>query len=226
MAFFKVTQKQSGGGGGQISEIVRVTQTEWASTTPDTNKIYLVTTDNGKMILKQYQGNQRILRKGDVSDYVFYYEDLVFADAYISGNYYDDYYIPTGIILNSTDNINRDWQLEFSITRDEMGYEEPIIGTRSNGGTYLEIYTMGNSDQLGIYGNFGDYNRLGNINDGQDVVINCENNVWTVTVDGVQTMQRTITRSVDETNELIIGDYRAYYIFHKTMNYIGFKWLT
>lgn len=229
MAWYKCIGNSGGGGSSEISEIVRLTETEWNNlSTKDNNKIYNVTNSNGDMIKKTYQGNRRILRKSDISDYEFWYEDLRFPRYYISGDFAMQYYwINDGIQIFLNENLNRGWQLEFNVD-PQSSNENPIIGTASSNPSSataptqnLEIYPRGSN--LLLYGKISA--KIPNAI-GEDVIIKYENGTVTVYVNDVVAYTTNFTPVADTDNYFIIGDYRNNYCFEGVMNYIGFKWLS
>lgn len=225
MAWFKCVGNS---GGGNISETVRLTETEWNNlSVKDNNKIYYVTNDNGDMVIYTYQGNRRILNyKNDISDYEFWYEDLKFPRNMSGADYaYSYYWLDHGIKLNSTENFGRSWQLEFNVSpQNGSSNENVVIGTTTSGDQNIEIY-MGNTNNamLYLYGKISAY--IANARD-KDVVIKFENNVVTVTVDGTLTNTINYTPTVDNNNYFVVANYRNYYCYSGIMKYIGFKWLS
>ena len=218
----------SEGGVSEISEIVRLTETEWNNlSVKDNNKIYYVTNGNGDMVLYTYQGNRRILNyKNDISDYEFWYEDLKFPRNMGSADYaYSYYWLDNGIKLNSTENLGRSWQLEFNVSPENgTSRENAVIGTSTSDYQNIEIY-MGNTNNamLYLYGKISA--NIPNARD-KDVIIKFENNVVTVTIDGVLTNTINYTPTEDNNNYFVVANYRDNYCYSGYMNYIGFKWLS
>ena len=219
------------GGSEKVTETVRLTETEWNNlSVKDNNKIYYVTNANGDMIRKTYQGNRRILRKSDISDYEFWYEDLRFPRYYNSGDFARQYYwINDGVQIFLNENLNRGWQLEFNVD-PQSSNENPIIGTASSNPSSataptqnLEIYPQGSTSTLLLYGKISATipNAIG-----EDVIIKYENGTITVYINDVVVYTTNFTPVADTDNYFIIGDYRNNYCFEGVMNYIGFKWLS
>ncbi len=198
------------------------------------DEIYLVTNSDGVMVREQYQGADRILRKGDISAYAFYYEDLVFPSAY-HNNYQPltNYCIDSGFSLYHTDNVNRDWQIEFNVhaVPNNVGGDIVVVGNALLSGSQTrpsnltEIYLDSSNDL--IIGLVSETN-VGNAQD-KDVVIRKVGTTITVTIDGTEVYNATFpytTGGTGNDEHLFIGNYRNTYVFSGIINYIGFKWLT
>lgn len=214
--------------GGEISETVRLTETEWNNlSVKDNNKIYYITNDNGDMIIYTYQGNRRILNyKNDISDYVFWYEDLKFPRDMISADYAKEYYwLDNNIMLNSTENLGRSWQLEFNVSpQTGSSSEKVVIGTDTSSDQNVEFYITG-AGSLCLYGQGFNDDNCGNVVN-KNVIVKFENNIITVTVDNILVITKNYTPTVDNNNYFVVANYRDYYCFNGYMNYIGFKWLS
>jgi hypothetical protein len=198
----------------------------------DNSKIYLVTNNTGDMVKYQYQGSRRLLRKQNISDYEFWYEDLMFPIGMSSNssgklNSYEHYYINTWIQINSTANRGRPWQLEFCVNQmigNGSSSEGVVFGTPTNSNQNFEFY-LGSNNNLYLYGTGFNDDNCGDVQ-GKDVVMSYENDVLTVTVDGVVTKTKNYSPSSDDNvNTAYIANYRGNYCFSGMMNYIGFKWL-
>lgn len=218
-----------GGGGQDISEIVRLTSTEYdALQTKDDTKLYQIgTSAASELITKSFQGNKRILRKQDISDYEFWYEDLYFPYKYNSS----DYILPFGFGIETQENYQKNWQLEFKVTiptgTDPNSSEFPVFGTVDSSGRYLEFYVSRNGTGFKIFSNDYSDSSVGNLS-GTDVVVKREGNVLTISSDGVTTATLTWNgSSYDDSALMYIGRYKRsnLYLMSGFIEYIGFKWL-
>lgn len=226
----------SGGGSSEISEIVRLTETEWNNlSTKDNNKIYNVTNSNGDMIRKTYQGNRRILRKQDISDYEFWYEDLIFPDVLsVSNNNYHNnarnYAINTGIEIFSSSNYQKSFEIDFKVnpvfnTSDSHRYGN-IIAKNNYTSPEFQIYVDEQISGVGITNGSMD-SRISNMfNKDIQYVFDRDNGNVKMYVDDVLTDTQSLTTSIEADNPLLIGLYGTYSPFNGIINYIGFKWLT
>ena len=207
----------------------------------DSDKLYLITNSNGEMIKYNYLGNNRLTRyktPEEIEDYEFWYEDLVFpmgmSSSSSDNNYYGNYWINSNIKLFSTENIDKNWQIEFNIKAQRgsgSSSDTVILGTPTNSSRYFEFFVSSSGEKLGLYG--ADYNGTeycGEVNiTNKDVIIKYENKILTVTIDGTLVKTKDLSsRSVDNTNTFYVARYSSSrdYCFNGTMNYIGFKWLT
>lgn len=224
MVYFKCM----GNGGGKITGTIRLTETEWNNlSVKDNNKIYYITNENDDMIIYTYQGNRRILNyKNDISDYEFWYEDLKYPRNMGGADYaYNYYWLDNGIKLNSTENLGRSWQLEFNASpQSGTSNDKVVIGTDTSSDQNIEIYYGGNNyATLYLYGKISV--TIQNARD-KDIIVKFENNVVTVTVDGVLTNTVNYTPVEDNNNYFVVGNYRNNYSFNGYINYVGFKWLS
>ena len=222
-------------GSEQINEVVRLTQTEYDNlATKYNNKLYLITNSNKDMIYKQYQGNRRILRKQDISDYEFWYEDLIFPDVLsVSNNNYHNnarnYAINTGIEIFSSSNYQKSFEIDFKVnpvfnTSDSHRYGN-IIAKNNYTSPEFQIYVDEQINGVGITNGSMD-SRISNMfNKDIRYVFDRDNGNVKMYVDDVLTDTQSLTTSIEADNPLLIGLYGTYSPFNGTINYIGFKWL-
>ncbi len=214
----------------------------------ESNKIYLITNENGDMILYQYQGNNRILRKDDISDYEFWYEDVIFPDyLYLSSSSYhnsaSNYAIPTTVEINSSENYQKSFEIDFNIK--PVFNQDPdtkhqycnIIANKiyNTSGHLFQIFAKNSSNipvlGIGDGGTDVEYTSAGDItNKDIRVVYDRDESKRKIYIDNVLIDERAISSSVVENNNpLQIGLYgtisSAYSPFNGKFNYIGFKWL-
>lgn len=212
------------------------------------DEIYLITNENGDMILYQYQGNNRILRKDDISDYEFWYEDVIFPDyLYLSSSSYhnsaSNYAIPTTVEINSSENYQKSFEIDFNIkpvfNQDSSITHQycNIIANKiyNSSGHLFQIFAKNSSNVpvlgIGDGGTDVDYTSAGDItNKDIRVVYDRDESKRKIYIDNVLIDERAISSSVVENNNpLQIGLYgtisSAYSPFNGKINYIGFKWL-
>ena len=222
----KMTQKVRG--------CITLTKEEYNALTEKDNAIIYNIVDAGRpfRVLEQYQGDKRVtLYKDNVSDYEFWYEELTFPTQSTGDFDADQAAIVTEVDINSTETINRDWQLEFRFVPNANGYgtsEYPIVGSFSSSGSGLvEFYTQSSSlNGFWLYGSSLSDNNIGDMRD-KDVMIKVESHVLTVYADGELIYTKSdYSPSSHESNPLTIGSYRMNYLYSGKIKYVGFKWLS
>lgn len=224
-----------GGGGTDISEIVRLTEAEWSNLqTKDNDKIYLVTNDHGDMVRKQFQGNRRILREQHPENYNVYYEDLYFPANLDTntGKYHsaDQYAFDTDIYPFSSENSSRSFEVTFNV--------EPHLSQNYGNILALHTYQSGYVGQIyvhttdNIYG-FGIalqsssdvYRHLSDItNKDVRIVVDKTNLEVKCYVDDVLVNTSSFTNFTYD-SPFRIGFYGGYSPFNGKMNYVSFRWL-
>ena len=211
-----------------------LTKTEYnALETKDNTIIYNIVTEGRPFrVLEQYQGDRRItLYKDDVSDYEFWYEELMFPTNSVGEFEAEQAAIVTTVDINNTETIDRDWQLEFYFTPNDNRYgtsEYPVVGSLSgNGNGNIELYTQSSNLQgFWLYGSSLPDSNIGDIKN-KDVKITVENHVFRLWADGELIYTKNDYNPGSHTsNPLTIGSYRMNYLFSGKIKYVGFKWLT
>lgn len=222
----KITKSVKGG--------ITLTKTEYnALETKDNAIIYNITTEGRPFrVLEQYQGDKRItLYKDNVSSYEFWYEELTFPTQSTGDFGPDQAAIVTEVDINSTETVDRDWQMEFCFVPNENGYgtsEYPVIGSFNGSGSgVVEFYTQKSSlNGFWLYGSSLPDNNIGDMRN-KDILIKVENHVFKLWAD--ETLIYTnndYNPGSHESNPLIIGSYRMNYLYSGKIKYIGFKWLS
>lgn len=194
----------------------------------DSDKIYLVTNKNGDMVRKQYQGIKRILRKEDISDYEFYYEDLYFpASLDVQSSVYNsarNYAIDTGIELFSNENYQKSFEIVFKVNPHLSQSYGNIFAKNNYTTPSFQIYCS-NDNKIGIT-----YNTDHIYNDcaGKDIkiIVDRINNEYKFYADNVLIDTQSITNWTENNNSSLIGLYGVYSPYNGFIEYIGFKWLT
>lgn len=235
MAWFKCT---GGSGGGIIlpNTIWYGTKSQFdALTSKDPGTLYYVkriangdssNINNSRGI---YIGEDQIFppKRGG---YDLWIENLYFPDTNDTGLTNTDYQIDTGLAFCSSDNISRDWQLEFKATLStgSISGDQVICGCGNSNGMLYEVY-LNTSGGLCIYGSgISDGQKVADAN-GHDIklIFSRANNTIEVYKDG--TLETTLTGigspSANDAYELGICKYKNSYRFHGTINYMKFKWL-
>ena len=148
-------------------------------------------------------------------------------DYYIENvNLANNNYIDTQIPIFSSENISRDWQIDFKMSTSASG-EKPYIGTSERSGKTIELYLDNNGTHLYMEeGGFPDSPLAATIED-KDVTITMISNVITIKADDDIVIQKT-TNSTTGNNTLLIGRYvgGSTYHYNGYCDYFGFKWLT
>lgn len=226
-----------GGGGTDISEMVRLTEAEWSNLqTKDEDKIYLICNDQKDMIRKMYQGNRRILKKEDISEYEIWYEDLWFPYylATSSGYTYsaDRYAFDTDLEPFSSENYQRSFEVCCKINpilNQNYGNIMASHSYRSN--KVFQFYFYRSDNGIGTAfksdGNTIEISSDCRNKDLRMVVDRSNQNACTVSIyiDDVLAGSAEFTNFTDSDNPLRIGLYDTYSPFNGYIDYIGFKWL-
>lgn len=148
-------------------------------------------------------------------------------DYYIENvNLANNNYIDTQIPIFSSDNITRDWQIDFKMHTSASG-EKPYIGTSQRSGKTIELYLDNSGTHLYMEeGGFPDSPLASSIED-KDVTITMISNVITIKADDDIVIQKTSNQTTG-TNTLLIGKYVGgnEYHYNGYCDYFGFKWLT
>ena len=148
-------------------------------------------------------------------------------DYYIENvNLANNNYIDTQIPIFSSDNINRDWQIDFKMHTSASG-EKPYIGTSQRSGKTIELYLDNSGTHLYMEeGGFPDSPLASSIED-KDVTITMISNVITIKADDDIVIQKTTNQNTGS-NTLLIGKYVGgnEYHYNGYCDYFGFKWLT
>jgi len=216
MAWFKCIGSIQGGG-TNVSKTVLISETDFANLSQkESDTLYEVWHDGtkGSQVLKRYIGNDRITRKGDISDYEFWYEDVCCTNK-------DAEAVPLSISWN--DFISRDWQLEFNSNTYITSSESCIFGSDSDG--VLEIY-YSSAHNLCIYGWGPDIGISGCENQDIKIVYDHTNNECNVYKN--DTLVQTFTPNSKSSNlNLRLFSYKQNnnYVYNGIVKYIGFKWL-
>lgn len=233
MAWFKCIGSIQGG--TDISEIVRLTETEWSNLqTKDDNKMYLVTNDHGDMVRKQFQGNRRILREQNPEDYDVYYEDLYFPAELdtSSGNYEsaDQYAFDTDVSPFSSENSSRSFEVTFNVDPHlsqnygnvlafhtyQSGYVGQIYVHKTNNVYGFGIALKSSSD---VYRHSSDIT-----NKDVRIVVDKTNLEVKCYVDDVLVNTSSFT-NFEYDSPFRIGFYGGYSPFNGKMEHVSFKWL-
>lgn len=235
LKIYKVKYSQ-GGGGTDISEMVRLTESEWSALTEkDMSKIYLVTNDHKDMVRKQFQGDRRILREQNPENYDVYYEDLYFpgdldtsSGSYVSA---DQYAFDTDVYPFSSENSSRSFEVTFNV--------EPHLSQNYGNILALHTYQSGYVGQIYVH-------KIENNNYGFGIALKSSSDVYRHSSDITNKDVRIV---VDKTNLEVkcyvddvlvntssftnftydspfrIGFYGGYSPFNGKINYVSFKWL-
>lgn len=154
------------------------------------------------------------------SSYDYYIENVNLAN---------NNYIDTQISIFSSENVNRDWQIDFKMHTSASSGERPYIGTSQRSGKTLELYLDNSGTYLWMESSgFPDYLPLASSIEDKDVTITMINNVITIKADGDIVIQHIVTGQTTGSNTLLIGKYvggNSYY-YKGYCDYFGFKWLT
>ena len=226
------------GGSTDISEVARLTETEWSNLQiKDNNKIYLICNDQKDMVRKMYQGDRRILKKEDISDYEFWYEDLRFP-YYLNtstGTAYsaDRYAFDTEINPFSNDNKERSFEIDFKIINAILGhsYGNIIANHAYDSSKVFQIYYYEGESKVGFgFQQSGDHNTSSTSVLNKDIRMvfdRTESPTVTVNIyiDNVLDSTFIVTNFEYSNNALRIGLYDNYSPFNGCIDYIGFKWL-
>jgi len=231
-----------GGGGTDISEIVRKTEAEWAALTEkDMSKIYLVTNDHGDMVRKQFQGNIRILREQHPENYDVYYEDLYFPANLDTntGKYQsaDQYAFDTDIYPFSSENSSRSFEVRFNVEPHlTQNYGNIFALHTYYGGSVGQIYAYlisgSTSTGTGTYGlgiaiknSTAVYEHSSDItNKDVRIVVDKTNLEVKTYVDDVLVDTSSFTNMTYD-SPFRIGFYGGYSPFNGKMNHVSFRWL-
>ena len=248
MAYFRCGSGNSGGGGG-LSVPTNVwygTQSQFDDiSTKDNNTLYYIQKRsyhgniNGtytSTIDGIYIGNTKLYPiVKDGWDYVI--ENVYFPDTNPTGLYNVDYELNTGLQVNSAENKDRDFQIEFKATLSttaSLSGDQLLFGCGTSASSYYSIFRevyLNTSGALCISGN--NINDTSYVNDcsGHDMkfIFSRANNSLEIYKDGTlaTTLNNigTVTAS-DYDFDLGISRYNNNYRFHGTLNYFKFKWLT
>lgn len=148
-------------------------------------------------------------------------------DYYIENvNLANNNYIDTQISIFSSENVNRDWQIDFKMSTSASG-EKPYIGTSERTGNTIELYLDNSGTHLYMEeGSFPDSKLASSIED-KDVTITMIGNAITIKADDDIVIQKTTSRNTGR-NTLLIGKYvgGSTYYYNGYCDYFGFKWLT
>ena len=237
MAWYK-----TGGGGGGSSKIPSNlwygTQSQFAAlSSKDKDTIYFVKRLSNSDTYKAsncrgiYIGENKIYPPSK-DGYDLYFENMFFPDSNESGLNNTDYQLDTGLGFCSSDNIGRDWQLEFKATLTTTGSvsgDQVICGCGSSNGWLYELY-FNSSGSLCIYGSgISDGEKVSGAN-GHDMKLVFTRSTSSLAIYKDNVLQTTLTGignpSANDNYELGICRYSNSYRFHGTINYLKFKWLS
>jgi hypothetical protein len=151
-------------------------------------------------------------------------------DYYIENvNLANNNYIDTQIPIFSSENITRDWQIDFKMHTSASG-ERPYIGTSKRSGKTIELYLDNSGTNLWMDNSgFPDppFFPLASSIEDKDVTITMISNVITIKAGDDIVIQKTTNQNTG-TNTLLIGKYvgSGDYYYNGYCDYFGFKWLT
>lgn len=164
----------------------------------------------------------------ELSGYDWYMNNMFFPDTNATETDNLWYSIDMGILLGSSENINKNWQMEFKATLSQtatLSGDQIIVGTGSNE-DIKEIY-LNTSGNLCISANgISDTSYISNAN-GYDIKIIRDGSNLELYKDGilVDTLT-TYSQSLNTRYYLGISRYTNNYRFHGTIEYFKFKWLS
>lgn len=196
----------------------------------DKHTLYNLYDIGNNRIYKQYLGNKILSNyktQEEIEDYDYYYENLQYNYDINKTFNPDNFGITTPIRPFYSDNVNRNWQMDFSVNFAGKNAESTVIGATTSG--VCEIFFSDNyAGKISFYGswiNNGGSDRYDYVN-GQEVNFIRQNGNYIIKINGVEVAN--YAKSVSNSSYYFrIGEYSggSSYVFHGTINYLGFKWL-
>ena len=230
--YSSVNVEVSGGGDISTNSFTHIEESDYeALATKDPDTLYLVEVTD--ISSEMTEGPLRILKKimkGDnqifpkiKSGYEYYLENYTTPTQ--ANAYQGQFVLDTGVVLNSEENVLKDWQIEFNV---EMAIGSPaadrvICGSGRNSHGLKELYL--NSNGYLYFYSSSDLCVVSSNVQNKDVIVTKNNRTITVTVDGVQVYSGQNYDITIDTSPLRISYYRKNYVFPGTIHYFGLKFL-
>lgn len=223
MAYFRCG---GGSSGTDALHTVRLTESAYEALASKSNDtVYLVTNLDDNMIIKIYQGERRILNhlpEGELDDWEFWFEDLVFVQRFLSTG---EVGLDNLIQIFLAENAGRDFEIRLAAS-PESGQNNYILTDPAENYSFRINHTN-YPNQIISHGEFnmsGTNNVWLNYTYGTEFRYVRESGVIKIYSGGTM-IDSWQARSYTVNSYCQIG-YLSSYVFYGNVDYIGFKWLS